>query len=174
MNDPLTAAVSLQIAHPRYYFYMQLVSDSVVACVVSVYLVIVTTVLCSPCQQQFRIKLLASLRPTFFWRVQSQVTTATHCQCQLFWSDPRLVVVILLDWLIDCVLHSYRRHHYQSCDTARQRDSVRGRVRITCHVSRGTQFVASDCGELTLYTSASLLQRLKGNNCMKIKLNFIF
>ena len=78
--DPLTAAVSLQIAHPRYYFYMQLVSDSVAGCVVSVYLVIVTTVLCSPCQQQFRIKLLASLRPTFFWRVQSQVTTATHCQ----------------------------------------------------------------------------------------------
>ena len=82
------------------------------------------------------------------------------------WSDPRLVVVRLLDCLIDCVLHSYRSHHYQSCDTAWQRDSVRGRVRITCHVARGTQFVTSDCGELTLYTychEASLWQRLTGN-----------
>ena len=78
--DPLTAAVPLQTAHPRYLLLHAAVLDSVVACVVSVYLVIVTTVLCSPCQQQFRIKLLASLRPTFFWRVQSQVTTATHCQ----------------------------------------------------------------------------------------------
>ena len=137
--DPLHAVVSMQMAHPRYLpLHAAGIRFSGCLCchyLLSVHLVIVT-VLCSPCQQQFRIKLLASLRPTFFWRVQSQVTTATHRLSSdlipdWWWLDCWIVWLTVSCTVIGVII--------TSLVTPRDSVTVSGAgsgSRVTCHVAR--------------------------------------
>ena len=140
--DPLHAAVSLQIAHPRY-----LISTSTCSwyqiqwlparCVVTIYSVF-TSLLLLFSALRANNNFVSNSWLRYVRHFSGEFSPKSQPQHTVSWSDPRLVVVRLLDCLIDCVLHSYRSHHY-SLVTPRDSVTVSGAgsgSRVTCHVAR--------------------------------------